>query len=166
VVVAESRIGLPKGGVADRALVEKIRGLESAAERLRSEIIPIDQRIDALAREYEEIRQTIRAVTEHAKIRQMRQATEALRRVLARIEVRSIDAGYGKSAPNGVIAVRLLFVPVSGDPSDFPQDWPARFKRETAARARQILAQQEAAGDIDLRAIARTLQAEGHHCYA
>jgi hypothetical protein len=164
--MAIARVGLPKGGVADRKLVESIHELESKAERLRDAIVPIDRRIDAIAREYEEIRETMRAVSEHSRARRLRQATEALRRLIARIEVHCIDAGYGKSASKRVIADRLVFVPIVGEPIEFKLEWPSRFRPETAARARELLAKQESAGQIDLRAIAETLQDEGHHCYA
>jgi hypothetical protein len=164
--MAIARVGLPKGGVADRTLIESIHELEAQAAHLRDAIVPIDRRIDAIMREYEAIRETMRAVSEHSKSRRLRQATEALRRLIARIEVHGVDAGYGKSASKRKIADRLVFVPVVGEPIEFKLQWPSRFRPETAARARELLDKQEVAGQIDLRAIAKTLQKEGHHCYA
>jgi hypothetical protein len=164
--MAIARVGLPKGGVADRKLVESIHELEAEAVRLRDAIVPLDRRIDAIVREHEAIRETIRAVSEHSKGRRLRQATEALRRLIVRIEVHGVDAGYGKSAARRIIADRLVFVPVVGEPITFKLEWPSRFRPETAARARELLDGQEASGRVDLRAIAETLQDEGHHCYA
>jgi DNA repair exonuclease SbcCD ATPase subunit len=166
VSIAESRVGLPKGGVADRSLLEKIQALEAEAETKRASIVPIDSRIDALARELDDIREAIRSIGEHARTRRLRQATEELQGILSRIEVHAVDAGYGKSAAKRIIADRLTFVPVIGDPIGFQLDWPSRFRPETAERARELLDAQEAAGIIDLREIARTLTAEGHQCYA
>ena len=160
---ALARVGLTRGGVADTKLVAKIHELEGEAERTRASIVPLDRRLDAIARELAEICASIEAVANHSRDRQTRQAADALKKVLMRAEVFSVESGHAKRPAYRWLADRLVFHPVIGDPMEFRLPWPDHLLRpEAVARARELLAEQVAAGRVSLAAIATRLQAEGY----
>jgi len=161
---AVARVGLPSGGIADKKLMEIIHSLESDAEHLRSSIVPLDRRIDQVVQEYEQVRATVKSIVEHTMKQGVRKAAEELSLLLKAIEVHCVDTGYGKSRAKNMVTDRLVFVPAMGDPVEFKLEWTKKFRPETAARARELLDQQEKSGEVDLRLIAETLRAEGHEC--
>lgn len=161
--LAMARVGLPKGGVADRKLVETIHKLEAQVEEMRANIIPLDRRIDAIARQLKDIEDSIRAVINHSQERRTRQAAEALKNILDKIEVFSTPSANSMRDSLVWVADRLVFHPLVGESIESKLDWPKHLIRpEVITRAKAILSEQAAAGRVNLSSIAKQLQAEGY----
>ena len=161
--LALARVGLAKGGVADRKLIETIQELESRVECMRSQIVPLDRRIDAIARQLRDIEASIQAVSTHAKARRNRQAGESLKKILDRIEIYSEQSAVAVRGALTWVADRIVFKPLMGEPMEFKLEWPSNLIRpEVVARAREILAEQAKEGKVNLTQIAKRLTTEGH----
>jgi hypothetical protein len=161
--LALARVGLTKGGVADRKLVETIQDLESQAIQMRANLVPLDKRIDAIAHQLQEIEESIRAVSTYSQSKRTRQAAEALKKILNMIEVFSSPSASSLRDALIWVADRLVFHPLVGEPSESKLEWPRHLIRpEVVARAKAILAEQAVAGRVNLSQIARQLQAEGY----
>jgi hypothetical protein len=161
--LALARVGLPKGGVADRKLVNTIQDLESQAIQMRTNLVPLDKRIDAVARQLHEIEESIRAVTSYSQSKRTRQAAEALKKILSKIEVFSSPSASSLREALVWVADRLVFRPLVGEPIESTLEWPKHLIRpEVIARAKAILAEQAVTGKVNLSQIAKQLQAEGY----
>jgi hypothetical protein len=161
--VLRDRRDVPLDGVAYRALTAEMNELEAEVVRRRAALIPLDKRIETISKQLQEIEDSIGAVLTCTKAKQTRQAAEALRRVVAKVEVFSVECGHAKRPAYSWIPERLVFHPVAGEPLTYKLDWPKHLIRpEAIARAKAIVKEQVKSGKVNLTSVAVTLQEEGY----
>jgi hypothetical protein len=112
-------IAYPEGSVVRRKFDEQIAAWEAEVRDKQAKLVPLDERLDAAARQMQEIQATMAAIAGHVAAKRTRQAAERLREVLREIVVYSTDNPIkGGTRPNRVTD-RVVFVPTIGEPIAF-----------------------------------------------
>ena len=120
--LTRSRKGLTEGGEADMILLDDIKACERRIAALKSQIIPLDERLDAIYADLERLDEAIVGAQVAIRNSSNREKAEALGKVLDRITVHCRHNPNAKGNTSRSILEKLVFVPVKGSSVEFVFD--------------------------------------------
>jgi hypothetical protein len=141
--------------IAYEEIARGIEELEQRIHELRGRLVPFDEQVATVAEEARREMEETRAAHRHLEHRRHRRAAESLGRLLERIEVHGKPSGYGMGRMGMTVVERVVFVPRSGPPEEYPLE-----VRDRAAIIEAVVSFRRQG--LSINAVARAMQEAGH----